>query len=110
MDGTALIAPAEENNNLAPAPANEAELPALAGENNDVAPARPAATTLEQNNLPADVEAAPAAAQNDLDNHKINAPVGNDDDEHNYGAAALADEEDAVDALLNMVIVQYCRV
>jgi hypothetical protein len=75
----------------------------------DRAPVTPVPITFQHNNPPANVEASPVAQQNELDNHKANAPVG-DDEEQNYGAAALADEEDAVDALLNMVIALHGHV
>ncbi len=55
------------------------------------------------------VPAAVAAQQTDLDYHTAKVPVG-DDEEQNYGATALADDEDAADALSNMVIAQYCHV
>ncbi len=106
----------------------------------EILPEIPATTILQQTNPPADVAAAPASvvnnvldAPNDTDHNYGGAALASKKDppadvaaapasvannvldapnatEHNYGGAALPSEEDAADALLNMVILQYCCV
>jgi hypothetical protein len=82
-----------ENNNPEFAPANEA-IP-------------PPPVVVQHSNRAVDDDDAPASRQK---NRFINEPTpSGDDKEQNYDVDALLNEEKAADALLNMLIGQYCR-
>jgi len=90
------------NNNPEFTPANEA--------------APPAPVVVQNNNQAVDGDNTPENQRNneppaEPENQRNNEPAPADDGrEQNSGEDALPDEEDAADALLNMLIGQYCHV